>query len=356
MKEKKVESNQFKCQSCGGNLIYSPESKDLMCNKCSNHYKIEKSKTFTRHPLDKSQAVKDVEYKEFVAQNKIFRCNNCGASVMLTGYEISKTCPYCGTNLIADEKTLPGMKPDAIIPFEFSKEEASTKFVQGVRKRFLVPRTFKKKIPESDISAFYVPSFGYDAKTQSTYDGRLYETYTTTDSQGHTQTHTRHFNIRGTYNQDFKNVMVESSSKMCQSDLNGFLPYKYSDLQTFNNSYLLGYSVENYDKDVYESIPEYKNMVHTYIRNGILSKYHYTGVDYLNINTNYSDEQYFYCFLPVYRFEYKYKKKNYSTYMNAQTGQVDKNLPKSKLKIAMIVMFILLAILTPLILSLVLSN
>ena len=356
MKEKKIESNQFKCKGCGGNLIYSPDSKDLLCPKCSNHYKIEKTKTFVRHPLDKTKAIKDVEYKEFIAENKIFRCNNCGANVILNNYEITKDCPYCNTSLIADEKSLPGMKPDAIIPFEFNKEIASEKFVQGVKKRFLVPRKFKKKVPESDISAFYIPSFGYDAKTQSSYNGRLYETYTTTDSEGHTQTHTRHFNISGTYNQNFNNVMVESSSKMCQSDLNGFLPYKYNDLQDYNNCYILGYSAENYDKDAYESIPEYKDMVHFYIRNGILSQYHYSGVDYLNINTNYSDEQYFYCFLPVYRFEYKFKKKNYSTYMNGQTGQVDKNLPKSKLKIAMIVISILLAFLIPLILSLTLSN
>ena len=113
----------------------------------------------------------------------------------------------------------------------------------------------------------------------------------------------------------------------------------------YKNDYILGYSVEHYNKNATENIPTYKDEVGLILRGQILSKYHYDGVDYLNIDTNYSNEQYRYYVLPMYRFDYEYKKKKYITYMNGQTGKVDGNVPKSKLKITFAILIPLLIML-----------
>ena len=86
-----------------------------------------------------------------------------------------------------------------------------------------------------------------------------------------------------------------------------------------------------------------------------MSKYSYDGVSYLNVSSEFSDETYTYDLLPVYRFEYEYDKKQYKTYMNAQSGKVDRNVPKSKWKIAFVVILGILLFLIPILLSIFLN-
>ena len=55
--------------------------------------------------------------------------------------------------------------------------------------------------------------------------------------------------------------------------------------------------------------------------------------------------------LPMYRINFNYKNKKYSNIINGQTGKVGGNIPKSKFKIALIVIGIILGFLLPIILA-----
>lgn len=81
------------------------------------------------------------------------------------------------------------------------------------------------------------------------------------------------------------------------------------------------------------------------IRQNILSGYSYDGVQYLNVSTDFSDEKFSYGILPTYRFNYSYKNKNYTTFMNGQTGQVGGGIPRSGVKITFFVIAMILIIL-----------
>lgn len=354
MEDKKVLSIQNKCAGCGANLVFNPNYQDLFCEKCESHYKIVNDGQIELHDLNKS-AKKDKDYEDFANQNKMFKCPNCGANVMLNQFEISKKCPYCEASLVIEENQFPGLKPDAVIPFQFDKEQAGNNFVKSVKKRFFVPKKFKKNIPTSEINGIYIPAFGYSAKTTSIYNGELYEEYEERDSDGNSTTHRSYFKVSGTHDAEFNDVMVESSSKITQAEINGFLPYKTQGRQSYLNQYILGYSVEHYNQTVEECTPTYKSIVTKSIRSQILRKYHYDGVNYLNVSTEYKDEKYLYYLVPVYKFEYEYKKKKYITYMNGQTGRVDSNVPKSGLKIALVILLPLLIVLIPLIIGLILG-
>lgn len=330
----KIESAQNKCTSCGSNLYFCPSTQDLACEKCGSHYEIQNNGTIKTHDLfgeDGSNEQK--EYEEYIAKSKVFKCPNCGSNVVLNQYEISKKCPYCDTSLVIQENSIPGIKPDACIPFAFDEKNASEKFSQGVKKKFWAPRKFKRGIPENQIHGIYIPSFAYDLDTASTYKGRLYTEHTETDSQGHSHTERSYFYVSGSHDARFEDEIVESSSKITQKEIMGVLPYNHSVQKPFKNEYILGYSVEHYEQNAKDCYPVCKQIVDGKIRSQILRKYHYDGVDYLNIDSTYSNQMYRYYILPMYRFDYQYKNKKYITYMNGQTGRVDNNVPKSKLKI-----------------------
>lgn len=330
--------NISKCRGCGGNLVFSPEKQDLQCTKCGRHEGLAKIKGHSKHDYLQSNPEADLNWQ---AEGGTYRCKSCGCEVTLTGSEITKTCPYCGSGYVAEIQTLAGLKPDQIIPFAFSKNEALQIFKKGVKKKHFVPSAFKKNLPESKINGLYIPCFSFDADMNATYRGMLEEDYTTRDKDGNMKTQTRSFPIAGNFNANMRDIVVEAGKNMSQDVLQTILPYDHNKACEFDAGYLRGYFVEHYSDSLEESHEQAKNVMSSDARKEILSKYHYDRVTWFELNPYYSNEKYAYKFVPVYKFEYTYKNKKYITSMNGQTGQFQNNLPKSGWKIFGLVLGIL---------------
>ena len=347
MSEVELKSDQYNCKNCGSVLCFNPNTQSLFCEKCKSTFDLEKKRSFKRHDFE-SETVDNQKRNEWVEDNKVFKCKNCGGSIVANKYEFSNTCPYCNTNLAVDSSALPGLKPDGIIPFAFDKTGASQKFVENVKKRFYVNGKFKRHLPENKIKGTYVPSFVFDMNTDSTYHGVLSETE---HRDGHS--YTRTFHISGTLKKPYKNVMVESSSKITQKELDGILPFDMSKAVDYKNGFILGYTVEHYADTLKVCEEIARETISKLIRRDILSKYSYDSVQSLVVKTDYSQKEYNYVLVPLYKFEYTFKNKSYTTYMNGQNGKVDKNLPKSIPKIVLTVLIVLLIIALPFILSMI---
>lgn len=345
MEETYLKNDSYKCKGCGATLYFDPTSQNLRCVKCSSTTPLANTKTFVRHNVTQ-QAELEREHSAWATDNKVFKCANCGANVIANKYEMSNTCPYCNNNLAISKDQLPGLKPDGIIPFKFNKEGANERFIQNVKRKFYVSGAFKRKLPPSKIKGTYIPSFIYDMQTTSKYEGVLYDTY-----HNNGQTTYNFKNISGTLNKKYANVIVESSSKLTQSQLKGILPYDTSKAIDYYNGYILGYTVEHYADTLATCEKIAQETIDAMIRRDILSQYNYDGVDKLDIKTVYSNKVFNYLLVPIYKFEYTYKNKPYSTYMNGQNGKIDNNLPKSIPKIILTVLIVMLIILLPFILA-----
>ena len=117
----------------------------------------------------------------------------------------------------------------------------------------------------------------------------------------------------------------------------------------------MGYTIEQYESTVDECKVISKRIMEENIKGEILSKYSYDRVCYFEMTTNYANEKYMYHLFPIYKCEYKYKNKTYTTLMNGQTGRVGKGYPISVLKILLVV-FGAIAMLGGLIAACVLSS
>ena len=348
MNEKELQTNNYSCKNCGGTLYFDAQTQNLKCQKCSTTYPIKKQKTFKKHTVQTNTTLNN-EHSAWVNDNKVFKCKNCGSSVIANKNEMSNTCPYCGTALTLSPSQLPGIKPDCIIPFKFNKEQASVKFAESVKRKFFVNGAFKKQLPTSKIWGTYIPSFNFDINTSSNYQGVLYDIV-----KGPSGTSSKDLKpISGSLNKNYKDVLVESSSYITQPQLKGVLPYDISCAVDYDNNFILGYTVEHYTETLETCQKIAQTTVDALIRKDILNNYSYDGIDSLTINTKYLDKQYNYALVPIYRFEYNFKNKPYKTYMNGQTGKIDNNLPPSIPKIVMVVLLFMLFIILPIILALI---
>lgn len=81
----------YRCKDCGGNAVYDPKKKKMVCESCGNE-----------------------ETQEKIPQEKLHICNNCGAEIESKKTDLALKCPYCGTYVIFEDRMKEEYKPNVI--------------------------------------------------------------------------------------------------------------------------------------------------------------------------------------------------------------------------------------------------
>ena len=327
-----------KCPSCGANLTYSPAEKCLKCDYCGYKSKV-----------DLTQYAEEIDFAQLLRadntwgdETRVFVCNNCGAKQILSKRDLAPKCAFCGTSNIVESEDICGVKPNAVIPFAFGKEQACGLIAKWAKKKIFSPRKFKQSVYPEEIAGNYFPAFTFDSKTTTGYSGVLGKYYYTThrDSKGRTYTtrHTRWFRIGGTYDRFFDDVFVKATGENESKMLKKIEPFNTSAPQNYRTDFLHGFSASQYERDGQECWKEARRRMENQIHNEILSKYHYDVVQSLNTRTRCFDMTYKYMLLPVYVGHYGYNKKMYNFFVNGQNGKIKGKTPKSPLRIGIAVL------------------
>lgn len=329
------------CVSCGGSVEFSPKHKALRCINCERIYPIEYKRNVLKHPVGSGLSQFDME--QWKDNNRSYTCKNCGAKVVLNKMDISSTCKYCNTNALVPLDNLPGLKPEIIIPFKISKEDATNEFYTRIKKRKFLPFNFKKNLPSAEIGATYISSFTFAMTVTASYSGRLRISKTEKDKDGKTKTVYEYRPISGDAIQQFDNLVVESSDKINQSEIEAVLPYDFAESYDYNDDFVKGYNVGYYNQPVEQAEEVAKHEALSIIERYIRGKYS-DPIEGLTINPQYLNINYNYALLPTYFVTFNYKNKPYINIMNGQTGKVGGKVPRSGLKITLLVLFIILLI------------
>ena len=333
---KKVKTENVKCPGCGANMLFDADLQTLYCPHCGSKRELGESRT--AEELDIMQGLSaDSEWK--AEETVVFRCDNCGAKVVLNKDETAKCCPFCGTAHVQKTEELAGLKPNAVLPFSFGNDKALEFAKVWAKKRFFAPRKFKRNLTADNVNGVYVPSFTFDSHTDSVYKGRIGITRTKTVGSGKNQrtvTYTEWKDISGTYSEFFDDIIIASGDKCGQGVLDKISPFDTNNGKEYKEQYLLGFMAYHYDHDLSECWGFAKNKIDALIRKGILSKYVYDKVDYLNVSTEHTGVTYKYVMVPVYVGNFTFKEKLFNFFVNGTTGRTSGKYPKSPLKIAIV--------------------
>ncbi len=330
--KKQVEAESVKCQACGSNLVFDPESQCLICPHCGT--KVDFNTDNAEEILLGQGLNNDCVWTADEAV--VFCCENCGAKVVMASGETAKFCPFCGTAHVQKVEELAGLKPNAVVPFAFDDKKAIDFSKKWAKKKFYAPRKFKKNICADNVKGVYTPCFTFDSKTVSYYRGRVGKTHTRVRGSGknrRVETYIVWQNISGTYTDYFDDVLITAGSKFGQKELDRVSPYQTNSSKEYEENYLLGFMAYHYDSELTDCWNEAKKRIDGAIRRSILSRYVYDTIDFLDISTTHNDATYKYVMLPVYIGNYKYQKKLYNFYVNGSTGRVYGKTPKSIFKI-----------------------
>ena len=332
----KVETENVKCPGCGANMIFNADLQTLYCPHCGSKKELGESKTAQEKDIMEGLSA-DAVWK--ADETTVFRCDNCGAKVVLAKGETAKTCPFCGTAHVEKTEELAGLKPDAVLPFAFGQDKALEFSKNWAKRRFFAPRKFKKNLNAENVNGVYTPCFTFDSHTYSTYVGRIGTTHTRTVGSGknrRTETYTVWRNISGTFADFFDDVAIAAGDKCGQKELDKLSPYDTNSSKEYKEQYLLGFMAYHYDKELSNCLDVAKTKIDAMLRKRILSQYHYDKVDYLNVSTTHEGVKYKYVMLPVYVGNFTFSQKLYNFFVNGTTGKTYGKYPKSKLKIGLL--------------------
>ncbi len=325
---------QYKCLNCGGAVVFDPSSQRLVCKYCNS--------TFSKddYLLDESK-IDDKD--DFANQTVSYTCTNCGAQIMTTNTTAATACCYCHTPVVLDKRLDGSQKPDFVLPFKLTKEQALERFQQFFSQKKMLPPVFKERIVLDRISGVYYPYWYTDSRLGADLDsvGKKVRVYRQGDYE-YTETKTYNIQRNGTVKID--GVSMAAIENPDRVNLNSISPFADQMFEEFSMSYLSGFLAEKRvysKKDLEKSMLERINdLTFNSLRSTIKG---YTSVNHTSYNTDYQSLVWKYAFLPVWVLTYNVDgKANYIYAVNGQTGKIYGDLPTDKKKLNRITALILL--------------
>lgn len=334
--ENQKETVTVKCPSCGANMVFDPETQMLKCPHCETVTDFEKSSKVQE--LDILSAFNSAEtWKD---ESSVYRCENCGAVVVLKTGETATGCPYCGTSHVVKTTELAGLKPNAVFPFTVAKDLALEKAKAWAKSKLYAPKNFKKNLFAENFRGVYQPCFTFDSSTVTYYSAKLGIRRTRTVGHGknrRTETYIDWRYVSGVYNDAFDDILINADSSYSQQNLNKLMPFNRNVIKVYDSEYMTGFMAKRSDRKIESCWNDAKLEMDEMIKRRVLALYRHDVVGYFNANTTHSSVTYKYVLLPIYLLNYKYKKKNYLVQVNGNTAKVVGKSPISALKILLTV-------------------
>lgn len=352
----------YQCPACTGPLHYSAKSGKLECDYCDSSFDVaeiealyarkEAEAAAAKHAADAkaeaAQAAK-AEAAEAAAASggwdtsdlsrdwgaeadglRVYSCPSCGAELICDRSTAATACPYCGNPAIVPGQFSGALRPDYILPFRLSKDDA----VQALRAHYkgkpFLPRSFTSANHIEQIQGVYVPFWLFDggAEGAASYRASNTNVYETGDYE---ITETRHYHVVRAGSLAFEKIPVDASSKMPDDHMDSIEPFDYAQLRPFSTAYLPGYLADKYDVTIDDS----RDRADTRCRETLAQALRDTVTGYGACVTEREDialrrGKVHYALLPVWMLSTKWNGQDFLFAMNGQTGKLVGDLPTDR--------------------------
>ena len=340
----------YQCPACMGPLHFTGESGRLECDYCGSSFNTaEIEALYGEKEANAVEAAQNAaEAEEATADGsdwdtsglsedwgadagsiKAYCCPSCGAELLCDATTAATSCPYCGNPSVIPGQFSGVLKPDFVLPFKLSKEDAIKALKKHYLKKPLLPSTFSKANHLEEIKGVYVPFWMYDGEASGSaqFHATQVHTYTSGDYE---ITETSHYDVRRAGSIAFEKIPVDASSKMPDDYMDSIEPFDYADLKPFSTAYLPGFLADKYDVSVEDS----RERADTRCAGSLLSALERTVSGYTTCNETSRDihlkrGKVHYALLPVWILNTRWEGKDFLFAMNGQTGKLVGNLPVS---------------------------
>lgn len=325
---------EYKCPCCGAGLAFGEVEQKFKCEYCDNEFDIESVKVYNEVLHEENSD--EFQWEETEASQwseaecasvRAFICPACGGEILTDENTAATFCPYCENPTILPGRLTGGLKPDAVIPFKTTKEDAQKAFLNLCKGKPLLPKMFTEEQRVEKITGMYVPFWLYDC--QSSFHGsyRATRTQVWADSN-YTYTRTSYYMLRRGAAAAFQHIPMDASSKMDDTVMESIEPFDYTQMVDFDTAYLSGFLADKYDVESNSGQERVQQRVSNTMESmisGTLAGYATVIPTAKQMKVDHSKAKY--VLLPVWMLHTKYQDKTYVFAMNGQTGKMTGTFP-----------------------------
>ena len=325
---------EYKCPSCGAGLRFAGDIQQLTCEYCDTTFEVDAVIAYNESQQARQEETFEWDVSgggQWTSQEqesvRVFLCPSCGGEILTDENTAASFCPYCDNPTILPGRLSGGLKPDAVLPFQTTKEDAQAAFLKLCKGKPLLPKEFTSQQRLEKITGMYVPFWLYDcgADFEGSYKATRIRRWS--DSM-YNYTKTDHFLLRRDASARFDGIPMDGSRKMEDAFMESIEPFDYSRMVAFDTAYLTGYLADKYDVPWEEG----KERIRQRVDRSMEDQLQPTLLGYATAiptarNLRISHSRARYVLLPVWLLNTRYKDKVYTFAMNGQTGRMTGAFP-----------------------------
>lgn len=334
----------YKCPNCNATLIFDAKSGNMRCEYCESEFDPDTLKAYDEvlNEEKSTEDQKDPEWADVSASEEewndedkaLFACKFCGAELVTDASTAATVCPYCGNATVLAGRLSGVLKPELVIPFTKTEEDAKAALRSFCHKKPLLPKNFLSDHRLESLKGIYVPFWLFDTEADARY------TYNATRVRSFRQgdyriTDTFHYLVRRAGEVGFEQIPADGSSKMNDAYMEAIEPFDYSHGVDFATAYLSGYLADKYDV----GSEEVRDRVNRRITESSARLFRETVEGYATVtqrssNIKLRNGRVRYALLPVYIMNTEYEGKTYTFAMNGDSGRFVGELPVCRRRLA----------------------
>ena len=344
----------YQCPACTGPLHFVGASGKLECEYCGASYEVAEIEALYAEKEEKAAAAQQAAEEANAGQNppsedgdawdtsgfsedwgtegdgmRAYSCPSCGAELICDENTAATSCPYCGNPTVVPGQFSGQLKPDFIIPFKLSKEDAVKALKDHYKGKIFLPKSFTQENHVQEIQGVYVPFWMFDGEAEgdARYEATRSHTYRSGDYE---ITETEHYDIYRAGFISFEKIPADASSKMPDDHMDSIEPYDYQELKPFSTAYLPGFLADKFDVTVEQcrqrADQRCAGTLSATLRDTVTG-YHTCTLIHESVSLKRGKVHY--ALMPVWMLNTKWKGKDFLFAMNGQTGKLVGDLPVS---------------------------
>ena len=348
----------YKCPACTGPLHFVGASGKLECDYCGASYDVAEIEALYAEKEEKAAAAQQSAGEKAAAEKeaaekaagesewdmsglssdwgadadgmKAYSCPSCGAQLICEATTAATSCPYCGNPTVVPGQFAGTLKPDFVIPFKLSREDAVQRLKKHYKGKVFLPRSFSGENHIKEICGVYVPfwMFSGEAEGDAHFDATRSRTYKSGDYR---VTETDHYDAYRAGSLAFEKIPVDASEKMPDEHMDSIEPYDYSELKPFSTAYLPGFLADKFDVSAEDSRRRADARCVGTLRSALEKTVSgYETCSARESNTTIRRGKVHYALMPVWMLNTKWRGKDFLFAMNGQTGKLVGDLPVDK--------------------------
>jgi DNA-directed RNA polymerase subunit RPC12/RpoP len=259
-----------------------------------------------------------------VPTSRAYKCENCGASVLVPPGQVSTVCPFCGTpHVIHAEAESELMEPTGVMPFRLTAPEAFAAITRWLGAQRFAPRDLGATSTQATPRAVYLPFWTFDMAGEVRWSG--FEESEEYRNAARTPT-------SGTMPLLFTDIIVPGSRSVSadilerlQFDLHLLVPYSPDELANWPAEI---YSISPVDASIEarEIALHRAHADHSLDGNLDIPP---TVEDVVVVSKDLSPISYKLALLPIWTSSYAYEGSTFHVVVNGNSGEVEGNVPRN---------------------------